>query len=291
MFSSNASVIGADSNSNCIGAAHVKYFKTLPLLDDLSNEELLDILGNWRITHVLPTRDDELEYWAQKAPLLLNHQIKTLTSSLDAIHLCKDKLFFPKKIKVSGLKQIPSFLSPAQSNFRKWVIKERYGSGARGVTTALNRDDAISYASRLKEPIFQPYIEGREFTAETWVDKNGQSSAVLLRWREKVVNGESHVSTTFKNLDWERRVAKLFSSIDGLKGHCLAQCMVDSDGIINLIEINPRLGGASPLSLSIGLNTILWSLREEIEGSCDPIYVPICGAKLSKVGNLVFISK
>ena len=222
---------------------------------------------------------------------LLNHRIKTLVSSLDAVNLCKDKLFFPSKIKVSGFKQIPSFLSPGESNFRKWVIKERYGSGARGVTTALNRDDALNYASRLKKPIFQPYIEGKEFTAEGWVDKNGQSSSVVLRWREKVVNGESHLSTTFKNCDWERRVAKLFSSIDGLTGHCLAQCLVDSEGIINLIEINPRLGGASPLSLSIGLNTILWSLQEEIDGFCDPIYEPIYGAKLSKVGNLVFISK
>lgn len=291
MFNPNASVIGADSNPNCLGAYYVKYFKILPEIDILSTEDLLEILGKWRITHVLPTRDDELLFWAERAPLLLKHEVTVLTSSCDAINLCKDKLCFPRKITVSGLKQIPSFLSPNESNYSKWVAKERFGSGARGVATALTKDDAVNYASSLKEPIFQPYIEGKEFSAEAWVDKNGRTPAVLLRWREKIVNGESHVSTTFKNLEWETSIAKLFSTIDGLRGHCIAQCVVDSNGIPNLIEVNARLGGASPLSLSTGLNSIAWSLQEEINSSHDVVYEPNYGAKLSKTGNLVFISK
>jgi len=291
MFNPNASVIGADSNPNCPGADFVKYFKILPEIDTLSTEDLLEILGEWRITHVLPTRDDELLYWAERAPLLLKHEIITLISSCDAINFCKDKLCFPQKITVSGLKQIPAFLSPTKSNCPKWVVKERYGSGARAVATELTKADAVNYASSLEEPIFQPYIEGKEFTAEAWVGKDGRTPAVLLRWREKIVNGESYVSTTFKNLDWETKITKLFSTIDGLRGHCIAQCMVDSDGMPHLIEINPRFGGASPLALSTGLNSILWSLKEEINNSHDVVYEPIYGAKLSKIGNLVFISK
>ena len=291
IFSPNASVIGVDSNPNCPGADYVKNFRILPKLDNLSTEELLNMLENWRITHVIPTRDDELRYWAQIAPLLLKHQIKALISSCDAINLCEDKLHFPQKIKISGLAQIPSFMSVNQSNYPKWVVKERCGSGARGVVTNLSKNDAVKHALSLEEPIFQPYIEGKELTAEAWVDKNGQTPAVILRWRDKIVDGESHVSTTFKNLDWGKRIAKLFSSIDGLRGHCLAQCMVDSKGNLHLIEINPRLGGASPLSLNAGLNSILWSLQEEMNSTDDLVYEPIYGAKLSKTGNLTFISK
>jgi carbamoyl-phosphate synthase large subunit len=291
MFNPNASVIAVDSNPNCPGADYVKYFRILPRLDILSAEELLNILGKWRITHVIPTRDDELQYWAQIAPLLLKNQVAVLLSSCDAINVCKDKLSFPEKITISGLKHIPSLLSPNLSNYPQWVIKERYGSGSRRVGTNLSKNDAVNLALSLEEPIFQPYIEGEEFTAEAWVDKDGQVPAVILRWREKIVNGESHVSTTFQNLDWEKKIAKLFSSIEGLRGHCLAQCIVDNKGIPNLIEINPRLGGASPLSLNVGLNSILWSLQEEMDSTHDLAYNPIYGAKLSKMGNLTFISK
>ena len=291
MFNPNASVIGADSNPNCPGADYVKYFKILPEIDILSTEDLLEILAKWRITHVLPTRDDELLYWAERAPLLLKHKVSVLTSSCDAINLCKNKLCFPQKIAVSALKQIPSLLSPSESNYSKWVVKEQFGSGARKVATALTRDDAVNYASSLKDPIFQPYIEGKEFSAEAWVDKNGQAPAVILRWRDKIVNGESHVSTTFKNFDWEKRIAKLFSSIDGLRGHCIGQFIVDHYENLNLVEINPRLGGASPLTLSAGMNSILWSLCEETsEHFFEPDFQPLAGVRLTKLNGEVFIS-
>lgn len=291
MFNPNASVIAADSNPNCPGADYVKYFKILPRLDILSPEELLNILGNWRITHVIPTRDDELQYWAQIAPLLLKKQVAVLLSSCDAINLCKDKLSFPTKITISGLKHIPSLLSPNQSNYPKWVIKERYGSGSRGVGANLSKNDAVNLALSLEEPIFQPYIEGVEFTAEGWINRDGECMAVLLRWRDKVVNGESFVSTTFRNTDWENKIKTLFSSINGLKGHCLGQFIVDHDENLNLVEINPRLGGASPLSLSSGLNSILWSLREESgKQFSDSDFQPLFETKLTKLNGQVFIS-
>lgn len=291
MFSPNASVICSDSNPNCPGAVYVKYFRTLPRLNNLSNEELLGNLSNWGVTHVLPTSDDELEFWAQKAPILLSHEVKILTSSLDAIKLCKDKLSFPKKITVSDFKQIPSLLSPDESNYPKWVVKERFGSGSRGLSLNVTRDEAVKHASRLKEAIFQPFIIGKEFTAEGWVNKNGKCPAVLLRWRDKVLNGESHISTTFKNSDWEAKIKSLFNSVNGLKGHCIGQFIVDRYDYLHLVEINARLGGASPLSLSAGLNSIFWSLSEEKSNRfLTPDFQPMHGAKLTKLNGQVFIS-
>ena len=48
----------------------------------------------------------------------------------------------------------------------------------------------------------------------------------------------------------------------GLTGHALAQVIVDENDSLNIVEINPRLGGASPLSLACGLHSIEWFLRE-----------------------------
>jgi carbamoyl-phosphate synthase large subunit len=77
-----------------------------------------------------------------------------------------------------------------------------------------------------------------------------------------VVNGESHESTTFENQDWADELCNVFTKLAGLKGHVLAQVMVDTDEQLHLIEINPRLGGASPLAIAAGLHSVRWSVFE-----------------------------
>ena len=52
-----------------------------------------------------------------------------------------------------------------------------------------------------------------------------------------------------------------------MKGHVLAQVIVDKNENLHLIEINPRLGGASPLALSAGLHSVKWSILEFNEKS------------------------
>lgn len=290
-FNNNSSVIGADCNPNCPGAHIVKRFKMLPPLIHLNENELLNLLLAWGITHILPTRDGELKYWADKATLLLDHRIKVLISSSDTIRLCEDKFLFSEKITESCIRVIPSFNSPPLSKYEKWVVKERRGSGAVKTTVGVDMNSALKFASNLSEPIFQPYISGREFSAEAWINKKGEIPGVTLRWRDKVLNGESHISTTFENYKWAEKIKDLFKSIHGLYGHCLGQFIVDRNDILNLIEINPRLGGASPLSLNTGLNSIMWSLQEETyTGSFYPIFDPIYGARLTKIEEQVFIS-
>ena len=39
--------------------------------------------------------------------------------------------------------------------------------------------------------------------------------------------------------------------------------IVQEDGVLNLVEMNPRLGGASPLALRAGLTSISWNLSQE----------------------------
>ena len=58
--------------------------------------------------------------------------------------------------------------------------------------------------------------------------------------------GESHESKIFLNDNWGKLIIDMFENIRGLQGHCLAQIIVDEDCKLHLIEINPRLGGASP---------------------------------------------
>lgn len=264
LFSKKAKVIACDCDINCHAASEVEHFIVLPRLNELTDEALLKICHDNQITHILPTRDSELLFWAERKEMLKRHDIIAWVSDPSFIRHCDDKLIFSKVWHDSEMKIIPAFESPLNPKINRWVAKARSGSGSRKVWLNLSKEDINKLPNRISENlIFQPFIEGKEFTAEMWISQSRQCRGPLLRWRNKIVNGESHLTTIFQNKQWESLLRSVFLHQPGALGHCLAQVIVDQDCKLHLIEINPRLGGASPLALHAGLNSIAWHLMEE----------------------------
>jgi len=118
---------------------------------------------------------------------------------------------------------------------------------------------------------------------DLYLDQSGQSRGVVLRWRDLVVDGESKVTTTFRKAEWESELGALAAQV-GVEGHGLAQAIVDEEYQLHLLEINARLGGATPLALACGLNSIEWFLMEssgESLGELSPFDYP-AGKRLSR---------
>ena len=271
-FHRDAKVIACDSDPNCAASREVDHFIPLPKISDLSDEKLIEICKLHKISHVLPTRDGELLFWAQRKELLAQHNIQVWISNEECIELCNDKLSFYESWKNCLIPAIPTYETLPDNQVSRWVVKPRFGSGGEMNKLDLNYHDACNFASSFNhESIFQPFVSGREFSAEAWISKEGRCYGPLLRWRNKVVEGESHQSTVFRNPDWEERVRNVFLHRPGLFGHCLAQVLVEKDGALNLVEINPRLGGASPLALRAGLTSISWHLLQE---AISPVVIP-----------------
>ena len=83
-----------------------------------------------------------------------------------------------------------------------------------------------------------------------------------LRWAIRSLMANP-TSPLFFEIRSGREVRNVFLHRPGLFGHCLAQVLVQEDGALNLVEINPRLGGASPLALRAGLSSISWNLLQD----------------------------
>ena len=291
-FNPNSKVIGTDSDPECFAAKLVEEFRLMPLIDHLSDTQLKKYLEELGITHVLPTRDQELGYWSERAKLLQQCGVKVWISRSNFIKACSDKFQFYKTWKHSAISPIETKLSIEDENSGQWVVKEKYGAGACNIGLDLSVSEAEKCAYLLKNPIFQPFIRGKEFTAETWVSKQGRCHGIVLRWRNRVVEGESHETTVFTHPKWEQAMQDVFLHVKGAHGHILAQVLVDKEEQLHLVEINPRLGGASPLSLSAGLSSIAWHLMEENDNCSQiPLSPPIRnGMKLIKERSIQWIS-
>lgn len=291
-FDPCSTVVGTDSDPNCYAAKFVEEFRLMPAIDQLSDQRLIKYLESFGITHVLPTRDNELGYWSERSQLLKKFGVKVWVSQSNFINACLDKFRFYKEWKHSAIEPIKTMVSIGDENFGQWVVKEKYGSGASGIGLNLSLSEAQKCATLLKDPIYQPFINAKEFTAETWVSKQRRCHGVVLRWRNRVVDGESHETTVFTHSKWEQAMQDVFLNSKGAQGHILAQVLVDQNDKLYLVEINPRLGGASSLSLSAGLSSITWNLIEENDdGSLIPLSPLIRnGMKLIKENGVQFIS-
>ena len=165
-----------------------------------------------------------------------------MVSSESAVKTCQDKLLFSRSLESSAIPPIDSSVELSQLNCNFFAVKERSGSASRSIGLNLVAKEAIEHAKGLDRPIFQPMIEGKEFSAETWINASGKCHGMLLRWRTKIIDGEAHQTETFENREWQKLLKSSFEAISGFSGHALAQVIVDPEQSLHLIEINLAWG-------------------------------------------------
>jgi carbamoyl-phosphate synthase large subunit len=197
--------------------------------------------------------------------------IHVIVSSLEAIKRCVDKLAFAEFGRVLNLPIIPAKLDIDALNVESYVVKERFGAGSRSIGLDLNLDQARAHASSLKEPIFQPFIAGMEFSVDAWSDRFCKVKGLILRRRDTVINGESQITTTFSDIKLESQAREVIEALQ-LRGPVVLQAILDKKGLMHVIECNARFGGASTTGISAGVDSLFWALIEA--RGCDVFPYP-----------------
>lgn len=238
-------------------------FWTMPKLDTLGLEALVAKCHARGIRTILPTRDGELGYWSAAQPALAEAGIAVIVSKPDAVARCLDKVAFAEWGRAEGLPVIPTATAPDVFGAGPLVVKERFGAGSRALGLGLSVEDARAHAARLTAPIFQPQVEGPEISVDAWMTATGAVHGLVLRRRDRVVGGESQITTTFQDPVLEGQSADVLACM-GLSGPAVMQAIVTDAGLA-VIEVNARFGGASTASLSVGLDMLYWSLFERTQ--------------------------
>lgn len=260
-------VVGADLDPGALSRFVADGFWQMPRLDALNFEDLLSGLEQHSIRFVLPTRDGELEFWACHRERLAEAGVHVLVSPPVAVRRCLDKLEFSRFGAARGLPFIPSGTNANEVGPGPYVVKERFGAGSRSIGLRLGEDAALRHAATLSDPIFQPFVEGREISVDAWLDRAHRVKGLVLRHRDRVANGESVVTTTFRDPAIEQMATRCLETLE-LSGPVVMQMIVAEAGGAQVIECNSRFGGASTASIAAGLDLLYWSLLEAAGGDC-----------------------
>lgn len=257
----NGCLIGADSDPDCIGRHFVDEFWQMPRTGDLTADRLIEFCRGKGIRAIIPTRDGELGDFAAWAGRLREAGIHVMISSPEAVNVCTDKLLFARRMRELGIPAVPTSERIEELDAPAYAVKERYGAGSRRIGLNLTREEAVRHAAMLESPVFQPFVRGREYSIDLYRGLDRRTKGVIVRTRDKVVDGESQVTTTVSNPQLESLGERVADALD-VYGHALLQVLVDEDGNPHVIECNCRVGGASRLAFEAGLDSLYWFLLE-----------------------------
>ncbi len=261
-FDPGARIHGADSNPEALGRHFVDTFWVSPPFEQAGVSGLIEHCHRNGIGYVIPTRDGELAWFASARDELAAAGVEVMVSSVDCIERCLDKLQFAQHLEQSGLPAIPTAQRLEElAESTTWVVKERFGSGSRGVHCDVPTVRTGDIAAELDMPIFQPFVRGREYSVDLYRDRAGQVHGTVCRTRDSVVAGESQVTTVVDAPSLAKISEEVAHCID-LFGHGTLQAIETPDGRVRMVECNARFGGASTLSEHAGLESFYWFLLE-----------------------------
>jgi carbamoyl-phosphate synthase large subunit len=144
-------------------------------------------------------------------------------------------------------------------------------------------------ASMADTLIIQEMVTDPEYSIDVLSSFEGEALQAVVRRRLVVRGGESSTAQVVDNPDLEALAIKLCNSL-GLVGHSVVQAFWSELNGPRLIEVNPRFGGASTLSIRAGLDSprrIVGMLRGDPAAYLNgPIQV---GLVMHRVAEDVFV--
>lgn len=259
---------GADSSALCIGQYAVDQFWHCPALKDLTIKEIIAYCQKHSVKAIIPTRDDDLEFYASNLSVLQEEGIQVAVSSSQTLAICLDKKKFADELIAAGFPAIPVYSSVEEFQASSYVVKEKRGAGSQKIGLNLSRKQAAEHGLHLENPIYQPFIQGEEWSVDVYRSFAGEVKGCVARQRNLVVNGESQITTTAHYPLLEELCKKMADKLN-IHGSAVFQVIEKEKGSFQVIECNPRFGGASTAGVAAGMQTFLWFFAECLGKSLD----------------------
>lgn len=215
---------------------------------------------------ILSGPEEEIIILSRNKKLFEDVGVLVLCPDYDTVEVCTDKFKTYQAFKRYGVPQPDRY----EKNNVKYpcIIKPLFGRGGKGIYEIKNEEEFESCLNRIDgEFIIQEFVQGTEYTVDILADMDGNPLSIVPRIRLKTESGISVKAMTVRDREIIDYCDKIVRKIK-LKGPSCIQCIKNKDGI-KFLEINPRFGGGSILSIKAD-KTIIPNLIKMIKGE-NPI--------------------
>jgi carbamoyl-phosphate synthase large subunit len=225
---------------------------------------LLDICSQEQIGIVVPLIDTELAVLAENRHRFASIGAQVIVSDPDVIAIGMHKTETCAFFKRTGV-DTPEIYSSEDIEQGRYhlplMVKPDDGSASKMVFKAETHEQLAFFRSYVPHAIVQEFIDGNEYTLDVFTDLGGKVRCVVPRLRIEVRAGEVSKGLIVKDKRIISLGRKVGECLPGARGCITLQCIVSQQGVIKMIEINPRFGGGAPLSIEAGADMPAWVIQ------------------------------
>ena len=242
-----ATVLAADVARDSAALFEADRALLLPRSDDPAFAgALADACAANAVRLVVPTRDGELPVLAGLKAPLAKAGVTVLAPDAEAVETCQDKRRFVDFCAAHGF-ATPRTYAPGEppESFPVFVRPVR-GAGGKGAR------EVDSPAALSGDLLVQALETDPEYTVDVLMDLAGRPLQAVVRRRLAVRDGEA-VKSRIEDVPALSDQALGLCAALKLVGHNVVQAFYSPERGVRFIEVNPRFGGASNLSIRAGL--------------------------------------
>ena len=246
-------IVASDSNPFSAGFFMSDAYEVLPEIDSkLYITRLLEIVTKHKINVLMPSSGYDIYQYSANKEKLLKLGALPVVSDIKTMKICRDKIqtfdYLSKKFELPfttlDYKKVKGF---------PLIAKPRYGKGSKGIVK-INNENELKYVSFNSENlIFQEYLPGTEYTIDVLSDLECEPILAVPRVRVETRAGISTVGTIVKDENISE-TCKSIAKYLKIRGPCCIQMKESNDGILKIVEVNPRMGGGTIFAALAGAN-------------------------------------
>lgn len=247
-------IVGTDMDEKCCASHFVDAFVTVPPDGSAAfATSLLETCRKYNVDLIVPTRDGELLQLENLRRELTALGVVLPLPKQEELKTCLDKQRFHDFCVQHGFPVLPTVNPDDKESFPLFVRAINTTNGKVAYEVPDLKVWEMLGLDRTHH-ICQPICTDNEYSVDLLMDLEGNALQAVARLRQRLVNGESWRSEIVSNPALEAMVMAVGEKL-GLMAHNLVQAFVSDDGQIHLIEVNPRFGGCSNLSVAGGLES------------------------------------
>jgi carbamoyl-phosphate synthase large subunit len=255
----DSKLIGIDSSKSAPTTKFVDEFILSPKIDDEKFRKFLyETVKNKSIGLIIPTIDSELEFYSQiKEDLKNKFNCLVLIANYDVISIFRNKFLSHEFFVSRGFNSPKLFLSYDLISFPVFV-KPKDGSSSIGAFKVDNYQELECQIKKNPQLMIQEYIQGIEYSVDVFNYIDNKNVSIVIRERIQVRSGEISKGRIVKDELINTTIQKLISNFKFI-GNITIQ-IIKRNNDIYFIEINPRFGGGTPISIMAGAKSCHYAL-------------------------------
>lgn len=251
-------LIGTTVYERNAGRAFCDIFEKAPM----TNNEgyftwLVEMMKHWDVSIAIPGIEADVFAWSEHRKKIEDTGVTVLLNNPDLIQLSSDKWsFYQRLVENNSPYAIPTSLGYDEKlGSFPLLAKPRKGSGSKGITIIENKKCFdIHLASHDSMMIYQPIIgcSEKEYTCSAFFDKSSKLCAFISMKRTLSQIGFTEHAETI-DMPCIETVLVHLGEIFKPVGPTNFQFRTDN-GILKLLEINPRISSATSIRAAFGYN-------------------------------------